>query len=67
MTLTVALSDCGVAFVDDFFSSAVSPKSNLEAAGAGGQYKWHLMLPSSARVSSVTYAAVVPLDTLSSV
>ena len=44
---------------DDSFFSAVSAKSNLEAAGAVGHHKWHLMLPTSARVSPVTYAAVV--------
>ena len=44
---------------DDSFFSAVVAKNNLEAAGAVGHHKWHLMLPTSARVSPVTYAAVV--------
>ena len=44
---------------DDSFFSAVSAKNNLEAAGAVGHHRWHLMLPTSARVSPVTYAAVV--------
>ena len=36
---------------DDSFFSAVSAKNNLEAAGAVGHHRWHLMLPTSARVS----------------
>ena len=44
---------------DDSFFSAVSAKTNLEAAGATGHHRWHLMLPTSARVAPVTYAAVV--------
>ena len=44
---------------DDSFFTAVSAKNNLEAAGAVGHHRWHLMLPTSARVSPVTYAAVV--------
>ena len=44
---------------DDTFFSAVAAKFNLEAAGAVGHHRWHLMLPTSARVSPVTYAAVV--------
>ena len=43
---------------DSFFLSAVA-KANLEAAGAVGDHKWHLMLPTSARVSPITYSAVL--------
>ena len=44
---------------DDSFFSAVSAKTNLEAAGATSHHRWHLMLPTSARMAPVTYAAVV--------
>ena len=44
---------------DDSFFTAVSAKTNLEAAGATGHHRWHLMLPTSARVAPVTYTAVV--------
>ena len=44
---------------DDTLFSAVTAKTNLEAAGAVGDHRWHLMLPTSSRVSPVTYAAVV--------
>ena len=42
---------------DDTFFSAVAAKFNLDAASAVGHHRWHLMLPTSARVSPVTYAA----------
>ena len=35
-------------------------KTNLESAGVSSEaHNWHLMLPTSARVSPLTYAAVV--------
>ena len=37
--------------------TAVSANNNVEA-GAVGDHRWHLMLPTSDRVSAVTYAAV---------
>ena len=49
-----------IAGQDESFFSAVQAKTNLESAGASGEvHNWHLMLPTSARVSPLTYAAVV--------
>ena len=40
---------------DEAFFSAVQAKTNLESAGALGEvHNWHLMLPTSARVSPLT-------------
>ena len=49
-----------IAGQDESFFSAVQAKTNLESAGASGEvHSWHLMLPTSARVSPLTYSAVV--------
>ena len=49
-----------IAGQDEAFFSAVQAKTNLESAGASGEvHNWHLMLPTSARVSPLTYSAVV--------
>ena len=48
-----------VAIQDESFFEAVFAKTNLESAGAVGDFNWHLMLPTSARVSPLTYSAVV--------
>ena len=41
-----------IAGQDEAFFSAVQAKTNLESAGASGEvHNWHLMLPTSARVS----------------
>ena len=49
-----------IAGQDESFFSAVQARTNLESAGASGEvHSWHLMLPTSARVSPLTYAAVV--------
>ena len=48
-----------VAVQDESFFEAGFAKTNLESAGAVGDFNWHLMLPTSARVSPLTYSAVV--------
>ena len=48
-----------VAAQDDSFFQAIMAKTNLESAGAVGEHCWHLMLCTSARVSPLTYSAVV--------
>ena len=48
-----------VAIQDESFFEAVFARTNLESAGAVGDFNWHLMLPTSARVSPLTYSAVV--------
>ena len=45
---------------DEAFFSAVQATTNFESAGALGEvHNWHLMLPTSATVSPLTYSAVV--------
>ena len=48
-----------VAAQDDCFFQATMAETNLESAGAVGDHCWHLMLRTSARVSPLTYSAVV--------
>ena len=51
---------CHIVVIQDenFFETAVA-KTNIESAGTVGNFNWHLILPTNARVSPLTYSAVV--------
>ena len=48
-----------VAIQDDSFFEVSMARTNFESAGAVGDFNWHLMLPTRARVSPLTYSAIV--------